>query len=127
MLLVMLFFGELFLLFLLSRQLTRSLSYLFYRLTKSKQMTIYLLAVVFLPGTLVHELSHYFMAVVLFVHAEGLEVVPKLQEHGVKLGSVGIARTDPLRRLLIGMAPFLFGTVIILISFYAASVNQLFS
>lgn len=127
MLLVLLFFGELFFLFLLSRELTRALSYLFYRFTRSTTTTIYLLAILFLPGTFIHELAHYFMAIVLFVHAEGLELIPKLQEHGVKLGSVQIARSDPFRRLLIGMAPFLFGTLIIFGLLYAAETNHMFS
>lgn len=127
MLLVLLFFAELFFLFLLSRELTRSLSYLFYKLTRNATATIYLLAILFLPGTFVHELAHYFMAVVLFVHAEGLELIPKLHEHGVKLGSVQIAHTDPFRRLFIGMAPFLFGTVIIFGLLYAAVSQQMLS
>jgi hypothetical protein len=44
-----------------------------------------------------------------------MEFVPKVIGHGVKLGSVEIGQTDPLRRALIGMAPFLFGTGLILI------------
>jgi hypothetical protein len=127
MLFALLFFGELLFLFLLSRQLTRSLSTLIYRITRSEKTMIYVLAILFLPGTLIHELSHYLMAMLLFVHAEGLEVMPKMQEHGVKLGSVGISRCDPFRRLLIGMSPFLFGTGILLGILYAMSVNQSFS
>src|SRR5471030_284135 len=118
MLLVLLFLGELFFLFLLSQRLTRSLSFFFYKVTKSKKITILLLALLFLPGTFIHELAHYLMAIILFVHAEGLELIPKIQEHDVKLGSVQIERTDPFRRLLIGMAPFLFGTSILLSLLY---------
>ena len=126
MLLILLFLVELFFLFLLSREVSKSLSFLFYRLTKSKNITIYLLAIIFLPGTFIHELAHYFMAIILVVHAEGLELIPKIQEHGVKLGSVHIEHTDPFRRFLIGMAPFLFGTTIILGSLYLAQAHNIF-
>lgn len=124
---VLLFLVELFFLFWLSRQLTSAVSAFFYRITKRKQLTIYLLAFLFLPGTFVHELSHYLMAMLLFVHAENFELMPKIGEHGVKLGSVSIESTDPFRRFLIGMAPFLFGTMIILGTLYFVVAHGLFA
>ena len=120
------FFTELFLLFLLSKKLTRLLSMYFYSATRSKKATIYYLAILFFPGTFVHELSHYIMALLLNVRVGNMEFFPEVQEHSVKLGSVSIAHTDPFRRLLIGMAPFLFGTAIILGLLYAGSMNDLF-
>src|SRR5258708_2029001 len=101
-----LFFAELFLLFLMSRTLTRLLSSFLFRLTRSKKLTIYTLSVLFFPGTLIHELSHAVMAGILFVPVAHMEFIPKIEEGGVKLGSIAVAKTDPLRRLLIGMAPF---------------------
>jgi hypothetical protein len=120
------FFAELFVLFLLSKKLTRLLSMYFYYTTRSKKATIYYLAILFFPGTFVHELSHYLMAIFMNVRVGNMEFFPEVQEHGVKLGSVSIAHTDPFRRLLIGMAPFLFGTAIVLGILYAGSVNDLF-
>ncbi len=121
MLYVLFFFVELFLLFLLSRILTKSISYLVHFVIRSKTITIYVMGILFMPGTLVHEVSHYLMARFVFVPAGKLELVPHLDEHGVKLGSVAIAKTDPFRRVIIGVAPFLFGTAIILITlFYTA-------
>lgn len=123
---ILLFFSELFALFLLSRLLTRDLSSLLFRLTHSKSITIAILSFLFLPGTIVHEVSHYLMAHLVFVPAGKLEVVPKMEERGVKLGSVAIARTDPFRRLFIGIAPFLIGTIIILITlFYVINYDLL--
>lgn len=61
------------------------------------------------------------MARLVFVPAGKMELVPHLDDRGVKLGSVAVAKTDPFRRVLIGVAPFLFGTAIILITlFYTA-------
>lgn len=122
----LLFFIELFILFLLSHVVTKKLSRFFYHITHSAKTTIYLLALLFFPGTLLHELSHFFMAQLLFVPVGKMEFVPKLEGNSVKLGSVSIARTDIFRRLLIGMAPFFFGTSILLGILFLAAQNNLF-
>jgi hypothetical protein len=114
MVFLLLFFVELLILFFFSRSVTRNLSYIFYRISRSEKITIYFMAFFFFPGTLVHELAHYVTALLLFVHASHMEFIPKVLGSGVKLGSVQIARTDPIRRALIGMAPFFWGTTIIL-------------
>lgn len=108
--------AELFMLFLLSRSLTRAISQLLYSLTHNKKITVYILALFFLPGTVVHELAHFFMAKFLFVYAGDIRLFPELQGHDVKLGSVAVGRTDPIRRFLIGAAPFFCGTLIIMAS-----------
>ena len=122
-----LFFIELVTLFLLSRSLSRYLSYFFYRISKSQHFTISALAVLFFPGTLLHELSHAISAGLLGVHVGTIEFMPKITGDHVKLGSVQIAQTDPIRRFFIGAAPFLFGTIILLgILFYSVQ-NHLFN
>lgn len=118
------FFVELFILFLLSRQLTRVLSYFFYRLTKSNKVTISLLAFLFFPGTVVHELAHAVAAGLMGVRVGTIEFVPKVEGDHVKLGSVQIAHTDPIRRFLIGAAPFFVGTGLLLsLLFFAVQHN----
>ena len=127
MLFTAIFFTELFVLFLLSKKLTRLLAFYFHAITRSKKATIFYLAILFFPGTFIHELSHYLMAVFLNVRVGNMEFFPEVQDHGVKLGSVSIAKTDPFRRLFIGMAPFLFGTTIIIGLLYLGSYYDLFS
>jgi hypothetical protein len=117
---IFVFFLELFILFLLSNTVTRLLSIFFHRITHSKKATIYILAILFFPGTFIHEISHYFMANILFVPAFKIEFFPKLTGNNVKLGSVTIEKSDFFRRLLIGMAPFFFGTTILLGTIYLA-------
>lgn len=85
----------------------------------------YLFAILFLPGTIVHELSHFVMATLLIVRSGKLEFIPEEQGDGVKLGSVSIEKTDPIRKLLIGSAPFIFGTSIILGFLFYTSYNNL--
>lgn len=114
------FFIELLVLFLLSRTLTRVLSYFLFRLTKSAKVTIYSMALLFFPGTVIHELAHAISAGLLGVHVGTMEFTPKLEGERVKLGSVQIAHTDPLRRFLIGAAPFFAGTALLLALLYFA-------
>lgn len=72
-----------------------------------------LLAMIFLPGTIIHELSHFLTAVILFVKVGRIEFIPKRTENNLMLGSVEIAKTDPIRRCLIGFAPVLVGTLVV--------------
>lgn len=90
-------------------------------------MSVYLLACIFFPGTFIHEMSHAMSALFLLVPFGKVELLPKYDEseQGIKMGSVGIAKTDPVRRFLIGVAPFIFGTSIILIVIYFLSVDHL--
>lgn len=121
------FFIELFILFLLSRTLTQFLSHFFFRVTRSKNLTIQLLAFLFLPGTVLHEVSHALVAQLLMVRVGHMEFIPKLEGNHLKMGSVAIEQTDFFRRLLIGMAPFLIGTSLLLTIFFFAAQQHLFS
>ncbi len=126
MVLFFLFLAELFILFLLSRQVTRNLSYLLYFLTRSKKVTIHIMAFLFFPGTVIHELSHAIMAGLLGVRVGTMEFIPVIEGERVKLGSVQVAQTDFVRRFFIGAAPFFTGTLLILGLLYYAASNQLF-
>lgn len=120
------FFATILILFLLSRQVTLKLSHVLYRLTRSHSATIYILAFLFLPGTIIHELSHFLMAALLFVPVGQVDLWPKVEGEYVKLGSVQIAETDIFRRFLVGAAPFLFGIALLLATlFYAVNQNLL--
>lgn len=103
MIYILILLVEIFFLFFSSRLLTKSLSFL----------PINLISVIFLPGIVVHELSHLLFASLFFVRAGEIEFMPKVEGRSVKLGSVSIAKTDPIRRFLIGVAPVIFGTLII--------------
>ncbi len=83
------------------------------------------MAILFLPGTFVHEVSHFLSALFLLVPVGNMQLVPKIDEESVRLGSVSIAKTDPLRRFLIGGAPLYIGVSIIIAIFYFASFQWL--
>jgi hypothetical protein len=86
----------------------------FHSITKSEKASIILFSILFFPGTFIHELAHWLMAKILFVQTSGMEFLPQVQGEAIKLGSVSIAKTDPIRRLLIGVAPVLAGLTLVL-------------
>lgn len=108
---------EIIVLFLLSRFMSKSLSGF---------MSLNFLSLIFLPGIIIHELSHVFVASILFVPVGDMEFVPKRVGDSAKLGSVEIGKTDPIRRALIGFAPVLVGLLIVIGGVYLASVNLSF-
>ena len=117
----MVYFGllvlEIVALFLLSRKMSKTLS---------KFMSINFLSFLFLPGIIIHELSHLLIAVILFVPVGNMEFTPKKNDNGVKLGSIEIGKTDPIRRSIIGFAPVLIGLTIIIGIVYLFTSNILF-
>lgn len=72
--------------------------------------------IVLLPGVVLHELSHWLAAKLVGVRTAGISLVPRVQRGGtVRLGSVKVGKSDPLRESWIGVAPFIGGTVAILL------------
>ena len=108
------FIIEIFSLYFFSRLLTKSLAIIFYRLTRSRETTIYWLAAIFLPGTAIHELSHALVAGGMLVPVGDISITPKIEESGVVLGTAEITKTDPFRRAIIGVAPVLVGLGLII-------------
>jgi len=85
------------------------------RLTGNLRVAMTLYALFILPGTVVHEVAHWLVALLLGVRAS----LPHLLPSGVDaqgrmvLGYVQIERTDPVRHSLIGVAPLLAGSAMI--------------
>lgn len=124
----LIFLGLFFLLFLLSKKLTRSVSYALFRLTKNRNVTVRLFHFLFLPGVFIHELSHLLTAEVLFVKTHGLRLSPEVNGDEVTMGTVEITKTDPIRRAIIGVAPVLVGFIVISAStFFLLSQRSPFS
>lgn len=111
---------ELTLLYFLSQWLMKKLYLFVYLVSLSKSVAISATSLVFFPGTVVHELSHLFVAEILGVRTGKLTLVPEAVRPGeIQAGSVMIAHTDPVRRYAIGLAPIVVGlTLLSAISFY---------
>ncbi len=101
-------------LFALSQVQSRLLSLVFHTALKSQVVVIKILAFLFFPGVVIHELAHFLVASLLFVPTGEIEFVPVVYGNTVKLGSVAIAKTDLIRRFLIGVAPLFFGLAVMM-------------
>lgn len=113
---------EIIVLLLLSRIIPSLLVSLFHFFVRSEKVSVILLSIIFLPGTLIHEMAHLLTAGVLLVPVGDISLLPEIKEGGVKLGHVEIAKTDPIRRSVIGFAPVFAGLGILVgIIYYASS------
>lgn len=117
---------EIFILYLLMRRLSRKILMVLYRITRSRKISFYFFAVLFFPGTFVHEMSHFLTGLFLLVPVGKVELFPRVEEGGVKMGSVAIGKSDPIRRTIIGIAPVIFGLAIILGSIFWVYDRNLF-
>lgn len=114
----LIFIGEFIILAFFSKLLINSLAKLFFRIFKTFKNAVIALAVLFFPGTLIHELSHVVVAGAMLVPVGEIEFLPEIREDSIKLGSAQIAKTDPLRRMIIGFAPILMGFFLMLAPLY---------
>jgi hypothetical protein len=111
----------------LSRWITRQVQMLGMHLTgdeRAAQMTYYLLM---LPGILLHELSHLIMARLVGLKVGEFSLGPRVRDqYSIELGSVTVNRADVFRESLVGLAPFLSGTaVLVLIGYWVFDLDAL--
>jgi hypothetical protein len=98
----------------LQRFLHREIQAVFLILSRSQRFTIALFSIIFLPGVLLHELSHYVMAVLLGVPAARFSLTPQVLGDGrLQLGYVETAKTDIIRDSLVGAAPLIAGGCVV--------------
>jgi hypothetical protein len=83
--------------------------------TRHDDAAVLLYALPLLPGVLLHEFSHWLAARLLGVKTAGMSLLPQRQRDGhVRLGSVTIYQTDVVRASLIGVAPLISGSLVVL-------------
>ncbi len=69
-------------------------------------------ALLLLPGVLLHELSHALGAVILIGDVTEISVLPRVMEgEEIEFGSVKYRGVDPLRRILVGLMPIAAGSL----------------
>ncbi|GAP14344.1 hypothetical protein LARV_02112 [Longilinea arvoryzae] len=96
------------------RWLHRELQAVLLLLTRNPSAAIGIFSLLFFPGVLLHETSHFLMARLLGVRTGKFSLIPQTTPQGsLRLGYVETARADWLRDTLIGMAPLLTGGVLI--------------
>jgi len=110
----------------LSRWLNRQVQIIGLRVTGSGAVTIMLYYLVMFPGIVLHEFSHYITAAVLGLKVGKFSLGPKVRRNAIELGSVTVSSGGPMRDSLVGLAPFIAGTlVLLLVSFQVFDVAAL--
>lgn len=88
-------------------------------ITGRPDRAVYLYALILFPGVLLHELSHWVTARLLGVRTGSFSVLPKRRPDGsIQLGYVEYYKSktlDPVRESIIGGAPLIVGTLVILL------------
>lgn len=105
----------LLLLFLLSQKISTYIYNIFFVITKNRRVAISILLFLFLPGTIIHEFSHFFLASILRVPTGELTIIPTLDKESgeIKAGRLEIAKTDLVRHTVIGIAPMIIGLTLV--------------
>lgn len=105
---------ELLALYILSRRVTQAVYTLLLLIFRTRTIAVPILLVLEFPGTVIHELAHLFTAGILGVRTGKLQLEPEnIREEHIKAGSVAIAETDPFRKYAIGLAPTIWGIIIL--------------
>jgi hypothetical protein len=94
----------------LQRLLHREIQASFLILSRSPEFSIALFSIIFLPGVVLHEFSHYLTALILGVQTAHFSLIPQMLPNGrLQLGYVETMKSDVFRDSLIGAAPLIVG------------------
>jgi hypothetical protein len=105
---------------LIQRNLHREIQAVFLLIVRRAEIALAMFSLLFFPGVLLHEASHYLAALLLGVRVGRVSLLPKVlpgpsgKASRLQLGYVETGKADPLRDALIGAAPFLFGTLFVI-------------
>jgi hypothetical protein len=99
--------------FFIQAKLHRELKLFFYLVLRKDSYADMLFYILFFPGILVHESSHWMMAKLLHVPTGKLSLMPRYLPNGkLRLGYVETQKSDWFRDSLIGAAPLITGCII---------------
>lgn len=92
------------------RRLHREIQSVFLLITRHHEISLALFSLLFFPGVLLHELSHFVAARILGVRTGRFSILPTPMPDGrLRLGFVETVSVDFFRDALIGAAPLLSG------------------
>lgn len=99
---------------LLQRLLHREIQAVFLILSRDARITMGIFSFIFLPGVVLHELSHFIMAKILRVPTGRFSIFPQsLPDGRLQLGYVETGKADIVRDSLIGAAPLIVGSLFV--------------
>ena len=97
------------------RWLHRHLQGVMFLLTGDEELALWLYAIILFPGVLLHEMSHALTAKLLGVKIGRMRLLPSRADRRIQLGFVAVQDTDFLRASLIGAAPLLVGSLVVIV------------
>lgn len=103
------FIIQIVLLYFITKKTINNLFYVFHALFKSEKIVFSFIAFLFFPGTIIHELSHFFMAMILFLRVRDIHIFPQWEGNYIKLGYVLYEKKDVFRSIIVGIAPVIVG------------------
>lgn len=111
-------FLSLLALLLTKKKMTADFSRFVHRLGGSQHTAIVIWSLIFLPGTLIHEVSHFLVAALTGARTGKIEIFPEYLEDDesgkVVLGSVQTQKLNPLQGFFVGLAPFISGLALLI-------------
>src|SRR3989338_5872404 len=107
---LLLFFFVICILYAVSQYMVNELFHFLYLFIRRRDVIFSTIAVIFLPGTILHELSHYLAATVLRLQVGEVHIMPAWKENNLQLGRVTYKKADAMRSIAVGVAPF-FGAL----------------
>ena len=102
--------------------ITLFIYYIFYNIAK-KLRKKFLFFIFVLPGTIMHELAHFIMAILLNGKPSSFSLIPKKENNSYTLGSVSCKNITFYNALFIGLAPLVL--IPLSLFFGYLSINEL--
>ena len=80
---------------------------IFYALLRAVRNSMWRIALLSLPGTIAHELTHFVVGLLLLAKPRGFSIWPTPQGHTWRLGSVSFGNIGLLNGAFVALAPLL--------------------
>ncbi|MCX7707115.1 MAG: hypothetical protein N2204_03805, partial [Anaerolineae bacterium] len=115
---LLIFAGTLAAFMAISRWINHRVQIIGLRVSNSNAAAVMLYYLLMFPGILLHELSHFVMAHLLGMKVGKFALGPRRRQNAIELGSVTVSSGGAVRDSLVGLAPFLFGTAVLVWASY---------
>lgn len=104
----------------LSRWVTRQVQTIGWLLSGDENVVMVAYYLLMFPGILLHELSHFVTARVLGIKVTDFRLGPRKRKNSnsIELGSISVYSGGAIRDSLVGVAPFVAGTAVLLLVSY---------
>lgn len=96
-------------LYFFTQQSLKNLFHALMTFVRNEKTAYILLSIIYFPGTILHELSHFITALSTGLKVRTINVFPQFIENNILLGEVTFEKKDFVRSIMVGVAPFFYG------------------